>query len=405
MQVTRSKLAYGTCSRQLGAIKLAYVFPALILVFSAVPVFSKKSLPAIISFFGILLTLVIWTRLNQKKELEAEEALATAAANKAHIRHSYAPAQAVTLVSEQLPSELLNTVLPVWQNHVLTVKSQTENAVIQLINSFGSLIQQFDEAGFSSKASGENSDKHQATIRLINLCQQDLEPVIAHLEQMIDSKGELLDAIKTLAESVADLKDMAHSVGVIAAQTNLLAINASIEAARAGAHGRGFAVVAGEVRRLSLISGETGKTIGERVTQINEVVKSTLKTAQKANEQDRKVMQQSGKVVKEVLGHVQSLGDAAEEMRSRGEVIRNDVENLLVTLQYQDRVSQILDVLDRDIGKLLKTMAEQIPMPSTAEWMADLETYYTMNDQHSSHVQARGTPSQNASKDDEITFF
>ncbi|MFZ6749166.1 methyl-accepting chemotaxis protein [Undibacterium sp. Ren11W] len=403
MQVTGSKLAFG--SGQRGAIKLAYAFPVLILIFASFPVFSKKPLPAIISFVAILLVLVIWTRVNHKKDAQAEEALAIAESNKAHASHVFAAPQSVTLVSEQLPTELLNTVLPVWQNHVLTVKSQTENAVIQLITSFSSLIQQFDEAGFSSKASGENSDKHQDTIRLINLCQQDLEPVIAHLEQMINSKSELLDAINVLAESVADLKDMAHSVGVIAAQTNLLAINASIEAARAGAHGRGFAVVAGEVRRLSLISGETGKTIGERVSQINDVVKSTLKTAKKTNEQDRKVMKQSGLVVKEVLVHVQSLGDAAEEMRSRGEVIRNDVENLLVTLQYQDRVSQILDVLDRDIGKLLKTMAEQTPTPSTAQWMADLETYYTMDDQHNSHARTKGAPDQTASADADITFF
>jgi methyl-accepting chemotaxis protein len=405
MQVKRSKLAYGSWRRQIGAVKLAYVCPALILIFASLPLFSKKSLSGITSFIGIMLLLGIWIRINQKKDARAEDELAIAESVKTHMSHTYAAPQAVTLISEPLPTELFNTVLPVWQNHVVSVKAQTENAVTQLIVSFGSLIQQFDEAGFSSKSTGENSDKHQATIRLINLCQQDLEPVIAHLEQMIDSKSELLDAIKTLAESVADLKDMAHSVGVIAAQTNLLAINASIEAARAGAHGRGFAVVAGEVRRLSLISGETGKTIGERVTQINEVVKSTLKTAQKANEQDRKVMQQSGKVVKEVLGHVQSLGDAAEEMRSRGEVIRNDVENLLVTLQYQDRVSQILDVLDRDIGKLLKGIAEQAPLPSAAQWMSELERYYTMDDQHSSHVQARGTPPQTASEDADITFF
>lgn len=405
MQVTRSKLAYSSRLRQIGVIQLAYAFPVLILIFASIPLFSRKSLASMISFAGILVLLVIWVKLNRKKDVLAKETLTASVSANAHFSHPYIAPQTVTLVSEPLPSELLNSVLPVWKNHIVSVKSQTENAVIQLITSFSSLIQQFDEAGFSGKSSGESSDKHQATIRLINLCQQDLGPVIIHLEQMIDNKGELLDAIKILAESVADLKDMAHSVGVIAAQTNLLAINASIEAARAGTHGRGFAVVAGEVRRLSLISGDTGKTIGERVTQINEVVKSTLKTAQKANEQDKKIMQQSGKVVKEVLGHVQNLGDAAEEMRSRGEVIRNDVENLLVTLQYQDRVSQILDVLDRDIGKLLQSMTEQGSMPGTEQWMADLAGYYTMGDQHNCHTQERTPATQTASEDADITFF
>jgi methyl-accepting chemotaxis protein len=400
MQVNQQQSRNTPYSRQIGRSKLVYLYALAILVLASLPLFSNRGPLEIVSFTGILILMLIWHRSNKARNTEIEDI--TSAPNSAQT-HPYTPptTQAIT----QNASELLNSVLPIWQNHVVSVKSQTENAVIQLITSFGSLIQQFDEAGFSSKSTGENSDKHEATIHLINLCQKDLQPVIAHLEQMIDSKSELLDAIRNLAASTADLKDMAHSVGVIAAQTNLLAINASIEAARAGVHGRGFAVVAGEVRRLSLMSAETGKTIAERVNLITEVVKTTLQTAQKTNEADRKVMQQSGKVVKEVLGHVQSLGDAAEEMRSRGEVIRNDVENLLVTLQYQDRVSQILDVLDRNIGKLIKNLTDEQPLPSTADWISDLETYYTMNDQHSSHVQARGTPVQTAAADTEVTFF
>lgn len=400
MQVNQQESRNTPYSRQIGHSKLVYLYSLTILVLASLPLFSNRGLLEIVSFTGILILTLVWHRSNKAKTTEIEDIASTPNSAQTH-PYTQAPTQAVT----QNASGLLNSVLPIWQNHVVSVKSQTENAVIQLITSFGSLIQQFDEAGFSSKSTGENSDKHEATIHLINLCQKDLQPVIAHLEQMIDSKSELLDAIRNLATSTADLKDMAHSVGVIAAQTNLLAINASIEAARAGVHGRGFAVVAGEVRRLSLMSAETGKTIAERVNLITEVVKTTLKTAQKTNEADRKVMQQSGKVVKEVLGHVQSLGDAAEEMRSRGEVIRNDVENLLVTLQYQDRVSQILDVLDRNIGKLIKNLTDEQPLPSTADWISDLETYYTMNDQHSSHVQARGAPVQTAVADTEVTFF
>jgi methyl-accepting chemotaxis protein len=405
MQVDRQESRNSPHVRRVGNIKLVYLCALMILALASLPLFSNRGALEVISFTGILFFILIWIRSNRNEKTGLEDIPVAAHSTQTH-PYTQGPPQASTQeVITDNSSELLNSILPVWQNHVVSVKSQTENAVIQLITSFGSLIQQFDEAGFSSKSTGENSDKHQATIHLINLCQQDLQPVIAHLEQMIDSKSELLDAIRNLAASTADLKDMAHSVGIIAAQTNLLAINASIEAARAGVHGRGFAVVAGEVRRLSLMSGETGKTIAERVNQITEVVKTTLQTAQKTNEADRKVMQQSGKVVKEVLGHVQSLGDAAEEMRSRGEVIRNDVENLLVTLQYQDRVSQILDVLDRNIGKLIKNLTDKQPLPSTTEWMSDLETYYTMNDQHTSHVQARGTPAQTATTDAEVTFF
>ena len=300
---------------------------------------------------------------------------------------------------------MLHSILPVWQNHVVSVKSQTEAAISQLIINFNSLIRQFDEAGFSGQSGEEQPAQHATTINLLNLCRQELQPVIDHLHEMIESKNELLDSIRSLVESTADLKDMAHIVGVIAAQTNLLAINASIEAARAGEHGRGFAVVAGEVRRLSLMSAETGKTITERVKQIADTVKTTLKTAQKVNENDRGALRKSGQVIKDVLGHVQNLGDAAETMRRQGVVIRNDVENLLVTLQYQDRISQMLAMLERDINKLLLVIDEGKGLPSTSDWMNELETYYTVKDQQYSHTQSRRATTSTESQEADTTFF
>jgi methyl-accepting chemotaxis protein len=110
-------------------------------------------------------------------------------------------------------------------------------------------------------------------------------------------------------------------------------------------------------------------------------------------------------VVKDVLGHVQDLGAAAETMRQQGEVIRNDVENLIVTLQYQDRVSQMLAVLDRDIGKLITTYEENLAFPDKDQWMKELETYYTMDDQHFNHAQSRPPSKDDGQAETEITFF
>ena len=102
---------------------------------------------------------------------------------------------------------------------------------------------------------------------------------------------------------------------------------------------------------------------------------------------------------------MQSLGDAAELMRSQGEIIRNDVENLLITLQYQDRVSQMLDVLDRDITKLMGVFSENQGIPPTSQWLNDLEKYYTLDDQHMSHAQSRTNNKPDNAEETDITFF
>jgi methyl-accepting chemotaxis protein len=444
-------------AQQSGVIQSTFVLPALVVVLASLPLFSKFTWLSAISFLGIVVVTGVSLRLRALKEmkedddvtevalqplrasfsavaadgtvdiidaLNAEPALGKANLDTGltHAPHEQSSdinateqnaTRAQSTHSSDLQNPLLQSVLPVWQHHVLQVKTQTENAVAQLIDSFASLIKQFDEAGFGSNTGQGESEQHMTTINLLRICQDELQPVIEHLETMIASKSSLLESISNLAEFTADLKDMAHSVGVIAAQTNLLAINASIEAARAGEHGRGFAVVASEVRRLSAISADTGKTITERVNQVTEIVKTTLQTAQRANEKDRTQLYKSGTVVKQVLGHVQNLGEAAEKMRSQGEVIRKDVENLLITLQYQDRVSQMLDVLDRDISKLLQTLENDEGQIDVAAWMRELENYYTMNDQRAGHTNTRSAPSKDTNKsppstgetDADITFF
>lgn len=399
MRFSRHTMQRCSLKSQAGEITLTHLFCSAILLFAALPLLSDFGVFSITSFVGILGLCVFWIKRQTKQEEQKQR-------NEPDVEPEVPQFSHVHRVDQQ--TNLLNAVLPVWQNHVVSVKTQTETAVRQLIESFGSLIKQFDEAGFSSLGNNEESAQHATTIMLLNLCREELQPVITHLEKMIDSKSELLDAIGNLATSTADLKEMARDVGVIASQTNLLAINASIEAARAGAHGRGFSVVAGEVRRLSLISGETGKNISDHVNQISDVVKATMLTAKKTNESDRITLHQSGQIVKKVLEHVQSLGDAAEEMRTRGEVIRNDVENLLVTLQYQDRVSQMLDVLDRDIDKFVAILGTgNQNLPDKDQWLSELETYYTMNDQRDQHPSKRRASEQAPPPPAEadITFF
>jgi methyl-accepting chemotaxis protein len=281
---------------------------------------------------------------------------------------------------------LLQSVLPVWQRHVETVKRQSETAVNQLLSSFSGIVTRFDAAGFIGASGKASADTQQGTIRLLTSCERELSPVIHSLQRIVTSKLDLMKSLESLASATTELQDLASDIGIIAAQTNILAINAAIEAARSGRSGRGFAVIAADMRRLSLVSADTAKRIGKRIGESSEAMKLALDAAEKASEADIKAIAASEQVIDDVLCHIRTLSKSADAMREQGNEIRTEVERLLYSLQYQDRVHQILEVVEADMARMQQTVAApDIPIPAVDLWMSGLGQRYSMDDERINH--------------------
>jgi methyl-accepting chemotaxis protein len=292
----------------------------------------------------------------------------------------------VSGAAEPLP-ELLAGILPVWSEHVGSVNKQVEEAITQLAVSFSSITEQFEAAGFKGANGASTATSDVGTdMSLLTLCERELQPMLLTMTRILDSKSTLMNSVMELSAVTGELQTMANSVGQIAMQTNLLAINAAIEAAHAGDTGRGFAVIAKEIRQLSEASAKTGKQITDRMTHVAEQMKSTVDFATHAAADDQTAIELSTSVVTDVLGHVHELGLRSDAMRSQGSVICSDVENLLVSLQFQDRVSQIIGVVNDDIKRLKDIVASAQPVPAPDAWVADLRQNYTMLDQHDVHL-------------------
>lgn len=304
-------------------------------------------------------------------------------------------------------------VLPVWSGQIEMARSHTEEAAIALAQRFANISQRL-EARLSSR-NNEEDDKTggKRLIDLLNSAQGELDSIITSLRAALATKESLLHEVTSLSRQTTALQRMAQDVGDIAKQTNLLALNAAIEAARAGEVGRGFAVVADEVRKLSTLSGETGKKIAETVDTVNKAIAETLHISHQYAEQDESLVSNSSVVIGNVISRfgeaATDLSENSETLRQEGIRIGQEIAEVLVALQFQDRVSQVLNHVNNDLGKLYQNIQESGQQeadkhtPVNAEhWLDELSRTYTMPEQHAVH---HGGSPAGAAGNNEITFF
>lgn len=305
-----------------------------------------------------------------------------------------------------------NDVVPVWARHVETGRNQMETAIIDLMVRFSGIVDKLDAALKASEAASEGMGGGLASVFASG--EAELGAVVNSLRDAMQHKEAMLAEIQGLLGFIVELEKMSADVTGIADQTNLLALNAAIEAARAGEAGRGFAVVADEVRKLSTLSKKTGTLISEKVKVVSIAISAAVKTSQQTAASETKALAASETAIGNVLGNFRQITSGLSEssgiLRKESDGIKNEVAMSLVQLQFQDRVSQILSHVRDNIGSLPgyleKSQVEfersgRLEPVAAGQLLKEIESTYAMAEEHSNH----GGNSQAAPQNTEISFF
>ena len=199
----------------------------------------------------------------------------------------------------------------------------------------------------------------------------------ASIHQLVDGMGQVQESVRHMADSMGEfvqstqsINNMTREVREIAEQTNLLALNAAIEAARAGEHGRGFAVVADEVRKLAEKSarsaGQIDKIthdIGQRSTQVRESIEcglNHLETSRSMANGVTEILDAANELVMEVGDGLDQIGATTEEQQNASASIKEGIAVIADMARENDTAIELTAEAAHEMERLASQLQESV---------------------------------------------
>ena len=222
---------------------------------------------------------------------------------------------------------------------------------------------------------------------------QVVQQVIAQMQLIHESVEQIGQTINGLHVNTNKISDIVNIITAIADQTNLLALNAAIEAARAGEHGKGFAVVADEVRKLAEQSSQSATEIYNLISTIQSDSNASIVVMEKGKDDVKVGMDYTnevGVIFKEILtssdevaNQIREISAASQQISASSEEVAASVTNIKKASEHSSQFSlSVSQSTQQQLSTMLEVKEASTSLGQTAEELQALVAKFKLENKH-----------------------